>query len=97
MKWSTIIDVAEILPDDATVTQAECTAAAEAARAICCVARTGSISFGPDGNVIEDCSRSKTTNRNEMKEDIEGRWKKREEKISRLSHSLYRHLFMKTF
>ena len=88
MKWSTIIEVAKILPDDATVTQAECTAAAEAARAICCLARTGSICFGPDGNVIEDCSRNKTRKRNKLKEDIEGRWKKEEEKISRLSHSL---------
>ena len=88
MKSSTIIDVAKILPDDAIGTRAECTAAAEAARAICCVARTGSICFGPDGNVIEDCSRSKTKKRNKMKEDIQGRWKKEEEKISRLPHPL---------
>ena len=49
MKWRTIIEVAKVLPDNATVTQAECTAAVEAARAICCLARTGSICFDLDG------------------------------------------------
>ena len=34
MKWRTFTKVAKILPDDATVTQAECTAAVEAAREI---------------------------------------------------------------
>ena len=38
MKWRTIIEVAKILPDDATVTQAECTAAVEAARVMSCSA-----------------------------------------------------------
>ena len=66
MKWRTIIEVAKILSDDATVTQAECTAAVEAARAICCLARTGSISFDLDGNLIADCSRNKTKKRNNM-------------------------------
>ena len=88
MKWRTITEVAKILPDDATVTQVECTAAVEAARAICCLARTGSICFDLDGNLIEDCSRNKTKKRNTMKDDFEGRWKKEEEEISRLSHSL---------
>ena len=37
MKRRTIIEVAKILLDNATVTQAKCTAAVEAARAICCV------------------------------------------------------------
>ena len=37
MKWRTITEVAKILLDNATVTQAKCTAAVEAARAICCV------------------------------------------------------------
>ena len=40
MKWRTIIEVAKILPEDATVMKTECTAAVEAARAICCLART---------------------------------------------------------
>ena len=35
MKCRTITEVAKILPDNATVTQAECTAAVEAAKAIC--------------------------------------------------------------
>ena len=38
MKRRTIIEVAKVLPDDATVTQAECIAASEAAIAICCLA-----------------------------------------------------------
>ena len=88
MKWRTIVEVAKILPDDAIVTQAECTAAVRAARAICCLARTGSICFDLDGNLIEDSSRNKTRKRNKMKDDFQGRWKKEEEEISRLSHSL---------
>ena len=43
MKWKTTVEVANVLPDDATITQAERTAAGEAARAICCLARTGII------------------------------------------------------
>ena len=58
MKWRTITEVAKILPDNATVTQAECTAAVEAARAICCLARTGSICFDLDGILIEDCNKT---------------------------------------
>ena len=88
MKWSTIIEVAKILLDDAIVKQAECTAAVEAARAICCLARTGSICLDLDENLIEDCSRNKTRKRNKMKDDFEGRWKKEEEEMSRLSRSL---------
>ena len=88
MKWRRIIEVAKILPDDATVTQAECTATVEAARAICCLARTGSICFDLDGHLIEDCSSNKTRKRNKVKDDVEGTWKKEEEEISRLSHSL---------
>ena len=80
--------VAKILPDNATVTQTDYTAAVEAARAICCVARSGSICFDLDGNLIEDYSRNTTTKRNKMKDDFEGRWKKEEENISRLSRSL---------
>ena len=93
MKWKTIVEVANVLPDDATITRAECTAAVEAARAICCLARTGSICFDLDGNVIEDCSRNRTKKRNQMEEDFEGRWKNEEEKLSRLSHLPYLHLF----
>ena len=70
------------------MTQAECTAAVEAARAICCLARTGSICFDLDGNVIENCSTNKTRKRNEMNDDCECRWKNDEEENSRLSHSL---------
>ena len=35
MKWKTIVEVAKVLLDDATITQADCTAAVEAASAIC--------------------------------------------------------------
>ena len=35
MKWKTIVEVAKVLPDDATITHAECTAAVEGARALC--------------------------------------------------------------
>ena len=79
-----MVEVAKILPDDATITQAECTAAVEAARAIGCLARTGCICFDLGGNLIEDYNKNRTRERNEMKADSEGRWKK-EEKISRLS------------
>ena len=68
------------------MTQAECTAAVEAARAICSLARTGCISSDLDGNLIEDYNKNKTRKRNEMEADSEGRWK-RKEKISRLSNS----------
>ena len=87
MKWRTITEVAKIPPDNATETQTECTAAVEAARAICCLARTGSICFGLDGNLIEDSSRNTTKKRNKMKDDFEGGWREEEEEISRLSRS----------
>ena len=80
-------DCAKILTVDATVMQAECTAAVEAARAICCLARAGCICLDLDGKLIEDYNENKTRKRNEMKADSEGRWKKKEE-ISRPSHSL---------
>ena len=88
MKWRTIIEVPKILPDDATATQAVCTAAVEAARAVCCLARTGSICFNIFGNSVENCS-TNTRKRNKMKDDCEGRWKwkKEEEENSRLSLS----------
>ena len=51
MKWRTVIEVAKTLPNDATVTEAECTAAVELTRAFCSLARTGRISFDLDGNL----------------------------------------------
>ena len=45
-------EVAKVLPDDATITQAETTAAA--ARAMCCLVQTGQIVFDLDGNLIEE-------------------------------------------
>ena len=68
------------------MTQAECTAAAETARAICCMARTGCICYDLDGNLIEDYNESKTRKRDVMVDDFEDRWK-REEKDTRLSNS----------
>ena len=88
MTWRTITEVAKIPPDIATVTQVECTAADGTGRAICCLARNGSICFDLDENLIEDCSRNKTMKRINMIGDFEGIWKKEEEEISRLSHSL---------
>ena len=85
MKRKTITEVAKILPDNATVTQAECTAAVDAAKAICSLARSGSICFDLDGNLIEDYSRNTTKKRHKMKEEFEGRWRMQEEEISRLS------------
>ena len=72
MKWKTIIEVEKILPGDATVTQAECTAVVGAARAICCLARAGSICLDLDGHLIDYCSSNKTKKRNNMKDDFEG-------------------------
>ena len=66
MKWRTIIEVATILPEE------ECTAAVEAARTICCLARTGCICFDVDGHVIEDYNQNKTMKRNDMRADFEG-------------------------
>ena len=63
MKWKTITEVAKILRDNATVTQAECRAAVDAAKAICSLARSGSFCFDLDGNLIEDYSRNTTKKR----------------------------------
>ena len=87
MKWKTITDVAKILPNSATVTQAECTAAVDAAKAICSLARCGRICYDLDGNLIQDYRRNKTKKRHRMSEEFEGRWRMREEEISRLSRS----------
>ena len=65
MKWRTIIEVAKILLDDATVTQAECTAAVEAAGAICSLAQTGSICFDLERNLIEECNKIKEEKQND--------------------------------
>ena len=45
MEWRTTVEVAKVLPGDATITQAETTAAVESARAICCLFQAGCISF----------------------------------------------------
>ena len=82
MKWKTITEVAKILPNDATVTQAECTAAVDAAKAICSLARRGSNCFDLDENLIEDHRRNKTKKRHRMSEESEGRWRMREKEIS---------------
>ena len=74
------------LPNDATVTQAECTAAVETARAICCLARKGCMCYDLDGNIIEHYNESKTRKRDVMGDDFEGRWK-RKEKDTRLPNS----------
>ena len=95
LKWRTFVEVARILLNDATVTQPECTTAVEAARAICCLARTGSICFDLDVKLIEDHNGNKTRQRNGMKEDTEGRWKKPE--ITSRFQILHPHLVILSF
>ena len=68
MSWKTIVEVAQILPDDATIAFAESTAAVEAARAICGPARTGRICFDFDGNLFENWDENGTRRGNKMKE-----------------------------
>ena len=63
IKWRTIIEV----PNNATVTQTECTAAVEEARAICCLARTGCICFYLGVHLIEDYNKNKTRKRDDEK------------------------------
>ena len=87
MKWKTITEVAKILPNNATVTRAKCTDAVDATEAICSLARSGSMCFYLDGNLIEDSSRNTTKKRHKMREEFGGRWRMQEEEISRLSRS----------
>ena len=54
MEWKTAVEVARVLADDATMTQAGTTAAVEAARAIGCLVHTGQIIFDLDGNLVEE-------------------------------------------
>ena len=54
MVWKTSVEVAKVLPNDATITQAKTFAAVESAKAICCLVRTGSISFDLYGHLIEE-------------------------------------------
>ena len=80
-----------MLPDDATITQAECTAAVETARVICFLARTGRNCFDLDKNLIEDWNGNKTRTGNRMREDYEGRWKRKtkdEEKDAALAFGI---------
>ena len=53
MEWK-IVEVANVLPDDATITQAGTTAAVDAVRAICCLVHTGQLIFDPDVNLIQE-------------------------------------------
>ena len=90
MKWKTIVEFAKVLPDDAK-TQAECTTAIETTRTICCLAQKRCVCFNFDGNLIEDWSGNKTRTRNRMREDHEGKFKRKvndeEEEIAILSNS----------
>ena len=68
MKLMTIVEVASILPNDASVPQAECTSAVEAAKAECCLARTGTCTLILDGKLIEDYkNKTRTKDRNESR------------------------------
>ena len=85
MSWKTIVEVAKILLDDATITQADSTAAVEAAGAIRCLTRTARICFDLDGNLIEDWNENGTRKGNRTKERYEGRGKRKiqdEEKVA---------------
>ena len=73
INWRTVIEVAKILPTDATVTQAECTAAVEAAKATCCLARKGCISSDLDGNLIEEYNKTRQGKGTKWKNTFEGR------------------------
>ena len=77
MCWKTIVEVAKILPDDATITQADNTAAVEAARAFGCLVQSGCISFDLDGNLVENWDKNDKGNRNKMKEPSEDRHKRK--------------------
>ena len=65
MVRKTIVEVAKVLPDDATRTQAETFAAVEAAKAICSF-RTGSISFDLDGNRFGGWDKNEKRNRKKI-------------------------------
>ena len=53
LNWKTVVEVARVSPNDATITEAELMAATEAAKAVSCLTRTGKIQFDPDGNLVE--------------------------------------------
>ena len=72
MCWKTIVEVAKTLPDHATITQAETTAAVEVARAICCLVQSGCTRSDLDGNLMEDWDENGKGNRNRMKDHTEG-------------------------
>ena len=59
---------------------------------MCCQARTGRICFDLDGNLIEDWNGIKTRTGSKMKEDYDGRWKRKpkdeKEDVARISHSV---------
>ena len=77
MEWTTTVEVAKVLPDDATITQAETTAAVEAARAICCLVQTGQIIFDLDGNLIEEWDKTAKRTKIRMEENTEKRRKRK--------------------
>ena len=77
MVWKTIVEVANVLPDDATITLAETAAAVGTARAICSLAQSGRICFDLDGNLIEDWNKSGTRKGIRLKKCNEGRRKRR--------------------
>ena len=73
MEWKITVEVAKVLPDDATITQAETTAAVDAVTAICCLVHTGQIIFDLDVNLIEEWDKNTTRTKNRMKGNTEER------------------------
>ena len=72
-EWRTIVEVANVLPDDVTITQAETTAAVDAVTARCCLVHTGQIIFDLDVNLIEEWDKNTTRTKHRMKENTEDR------------------------
>ena len=58
------MEVAKTLPEDAAIAQAETTAVAEAAKAICCLIQSGYIRFDRDGRLMEDWDENHESNKN---------------------------------
>ena len=77
MEWRTKVEVAKVPPDDATISQAETTAAVEAARATCCLDQSGQNIYDLDGKLIDEWDKSAKRTKNKMKDNTEERRKRK--------------------
>ena len=71
MERRTIVQVAKVLLDDATIKHAETTAAVKAVRATCSLVQTGQIIFDVGGNLIEECDKNTKRTEIRIKENTE--------------------------